>query len=425
MHTIKKEVIKSLLFRISGMGFGFITTALLIRHLGSANYGTWATLTSLLAWIQLSDFGVGYALKNRIASNNDANKLLPLVSGVFQFYLLLSVIIALLFVLFGNYLAIVKEYKYEAFILYIGTIMFFPLSIGSAILQGLRKNSVTTLIGLVQSLFWLISVFFLTQSNPNLLLLSLVFISVSLLISVMQCIIGVRSLMKKEHSSLKLLFAFSNIRLAFPLWKIGIRFILLQLSGVVLFSLGTYLTYSNLSPEDAAKYDVLFKFFQLPLTFFNIIISVYWVEIANAIGMNDRGSLVKKFTQLHLMALSVALIMLVFTLFIATPVIEIYASKKIHITTNDTLSFWILITIQIFAYAGAVFLNATEKLKGQVIFAVLAALLLIPCVMLLYAKGWGFTAVPIATALLISPSLIYCNWTAYHHVIKKTSKIPA
>lgn len=421
LSSIKAEVIQSLLYRMGGMGLGFIATALLIKSLGAAGYGTWATLTSLLAWIQLSDFGVGYALKNRIAGAPQPNELLPLVCGVFQFYVLIAIFVALLFLVFGNFLAIVGDHKAESFVLYLGTVMFFPLTIGAAVLQGMRKNSISILIGTVQSLLWLVCVLLLTwTSTSSLLLLSVAFITIALFIGVGQCILGARMLVGSAKIAFYALIYFHNIRLAFPLWGIGIRFILLQLSSVILFSLGTYLTYSNLSPEDAAKYDVLFKFYLLPLTFFNVILSVYWVEIARAIAMHDRHTLQKKFVQLQLMAFTVALLMLVFSLFVASPLIAVYSSGKIHASVSDTLAFWLLITLQMVAYAGAVFLNAAEKLRVQIILAIIAAVLLIPLVLFFYAEALGLSAVPLATALLITPSLLYCNWAAYHHVIKKT-----
>ena len=401
------------------MGLGFVATGVLIRELGAASYGTWAALTSLLAWIQLSDFGVGYALKNRIASASKPQEMLRLVSGVFQFYALIAIFFVILFLLFGDLLAIVKDYRPESLLLYIGTIIFFPLTIGAAVLQGMRKNSLSSLISFLQSIFWVISILLLAWTRTSLLLLSLLNISLVLLMGIGQCALSARVLVGSVRKAFIELFNFSNLRLALPLWSVGIRFILLQLSSVILFSLGTYLTYSNLSSVEAAKYDILFKLFQVPLTFFNVVISVYWVEITKAIAINDRQALQKRFVQLQLIALCVGLIMLLFSLFIASPLINVYSGGEINTSVSDALAFWVLIMIQSFAYSGAVFLNAAEKLHGQIIFAVVAAALLIPTVLLFYAYGMGVSAVPLATAALIMPSLFYCNFSAYRHVIKK------
>lgn len=416
--SAKREVIQSLVFRISGIGVGFISTGVLIRELGATSYGTWAALTSLLAWIQLSDFGVGNALKNRIASASKPDEMLGIVSGVFQFYALISIFVVAIFLLFGDLLTIVKHFRTESLLLYIGTIILFPLTIGAAVLQGMRKNSICSLFIFLQNIFWLICVLLLAWAGTSLLLLSLLNVSLVLLLGVGQCALGARVLIGNVKKAFYELLNFKNLQLARPLWRVGIRFILLQLSSVILFSLGTYLTYSNLSPAAAAKYDILFKLFQVPLTFFNVVISVYWVEISKSIALQDTHTLRKRFMQLQLMALCVNLLMLIFSLFIASPLIDIYSGGKIHILVSEALAFWILIIIQTFAYAGAVFLNAAEKLHGQIVLAVIAAILLIPTTLLFYANDIGFSAVPLATAMLIIPSLLYCNWTAYHHVIK-------
>ena len=419
VHSTKNEIFQSLLYRIVGISLGFFATAILLRNLGASSYGTWAALTSLLAWVQLSDFGVGYALKNRIASAPKPNDMLPLVSGVFQFYVLMSIAIALMFYLFANSLEIVKHHRTESLTLYLSMIIFFPLSIGSAVLQGLGKNSISSLMGVAQSFLWLGCVLIMVLGQPTLSSLSLIYGLSALLIGLLQCILGAHALVGNLRITFSEILNFSNLSLAYSLWGVGLRFISLQVSSVILFSLGTYLTYSYLSAVDAAKYDLLFKFFQLPLILFNIIISVYWVEIARSISIHDGYSLKKKFVQLQLMALAVTLIMLLCAFFIVSPLLAVYSAGLIHASISDALAFWFLTAIQIFAYAGAVFLNAAEKLHGQIILAVVGATMLIPTVLFFYSNELGFTAVPIATALLIIPSLLYCNWSAYHHVIKK------
>jgi O-antigen/teichoic acid export membrane protein len=405
------------------MGFGFISTGILVRELGAASYGTWAALTSLLAWIQLSDFGVGYALKNRIAGATRPGQLLRTISGVFQFYALIAIVLAVMFLVAGTSLSIVRDYRAESYILYLGTILFFPLTIGTAILQGLRKNSLVGLIGLIQSMLWVVCLFIIGWTKVTLLILSGANILLILIFGIGQCAKGLKELGKPEGIASDQLFDIKNLSLAIPLWSVGVRFVVLQLSSVILFSLGTYLTYSNLSPNDAARYDILFKVFQVPLTIFNIIISVYWVEIAKAISLNDGAALKRRFIQLHFVAFGLCGASLFFSLTFCSYFVDLYTGGNIETSVSDALAFWILISVQMFAYSGAVFLNAAEKLRGQIGFSVFSASLLVPAVLFLFSTGLGLATVPLATAVLIFPSLIYCNWIAYHHVVQKHCKI--
>jgi O-antigen/teichoic acid export membrane protein len=238
------------------------------------------------------------------------------------------------------------------------------------------------------------------------------------MISLWQFIVAMNGLANGHAKWPKQILKTTNIKLALPLFGIGIRFVLLQLSSVVLFSLGTYLTYSNLSAEDAAKFDVLFKFFQVPLIIFSMIISIYWVEIARDISLRNVSGLTRRYKQLLLMSFGIGLLILVFAFAVMSMLINIYSGNKIQCTNIESITFGIMIVVQIFAYTGAVFLNAAEILKGQIALAILAAFLLIPTAKYFFGIGFGVVSVPLATGILIIPSLIYCNWTAYVCVIK-------
>ena len=408
-------------FRCGGMVLALLTTSTLIKVLGASNYGVWATLVSLLAWIQLSDFGVGYALKNRIAASSSSDELLDLVSGVFQFFLLVSVGLALVFWIVGDHLKIVRDYPNEARVLYVATFIFFPLTIGTSVLQGLRKTSISSAFGFAQSALWLICVMAFMWLAGSVIELTWVYVATVVMISLLQFIVAMNGLSNTQEKWSKQILKIRNFKLALPLLGIGVRFILLQMSSVVLFSLGTYLTYSNLSAEEAAKFDVMFKFFQVPLTVFSMIISVYWVEIARDISLENASGLTRKYKQLLLMSLGIALLIFVFAFAVMPTLINAYSGNRIQCTNIESITFGALIVVQIFAYSGAVFLNAAEILKGQIALAILAASLLIPVAKYFFGIGFGVVSVPLATAILISPSLIYCNWKAYSCVIKKNS----
>jgi len=417
MISMKKEVLLSLFFKIGGMGFGFVAVSILIKNLGAEYYGVWATLVSLLAWIQLSDFGIGYALKNRIASANVEKDMLPLVLGVFQFYVVVSLSLALFFIAFGRYFDFVQQYQSESYVLYLGMLLLFPFTVGAAILQGLQRNSISNFMIFVQGLLWLFCVF-LWSEGVSLLKLSIMYISVSIFAVLAQCTWGVRMLTGHVWQALREVKNYKHAKLAIPLWNVGLRFLILQLTSVVLFSLGTYLTYSNVSAEAAATYDILFKFYQVFLTIFNIILSVYWPSITQAISENKKDALQKKFYELHTIAFAISFLSLLFSWYFAPFVIDRYSHGELVVSRLETMMFAMLITIQMFAYSGAVFLNAVEKLKGQIILAVLAAGCLIPFALFLYQYGLGLISVPIAVSLLLLPSLIYCNWSAYFEIIQ-------
>jgi len=285
----------------------------------------------------------------------------------------------------------------------------------------LRKTSISSAFGFAQSALWLICVMAFMWLAGSVIELTWVYVATVVMISLLQFIVAMNGLSNTQEKWSKQILKIRNFKLALPLLGIGVRFILLQMSSVVLFSLGTYLTYSNLSAEEAAKFDVMFKFFQVPLTVFSMIISVYWVEIARDISLENASGLTRKYKQLLLMSLGIALLIFVFAFAVMPTLINAYSGNRIQCTNIESITFGALIVVQIFAYSGAVFLNAAEILKGQIALAILAASLLIPVAKYFFGIGFGVVSVPLATAILISPSLIYCNWKAYSCVIKKNS----
>lgn len=77
-----------------------------------------------------------------------------------------------------------------------------------------------------------------------------------------------------------------------------------------------------------------------------------------------------------------------FSLTFCSYFVDLYTGGNIETSVSDALAFWILISVQMFAYSGAVFLNAAEKF-GRIGFSVFSASLLVPAVLFLFSTGFS------------------------------------
>ena len=68
LRGMMQGVVTSLGNRIIGVLVTFLSVPLTIGYLGTERYGVWITLGSLLAWLQLSDFGLGMGLTNAVTT---------------------------------------------------------------------------------------------------------------------------------------------------------------------------------------------------------------------------------------------------------------------------------------------------------------------------------------------------------------------
>ena len=53
----KKNIIYSLLLKIIGMATIFMLVPISIKYLGNTNYGVWITISGIIAWAGMFDFG--------------------------------------------------------------------------------------------------------------------------------------------------------------------------------------------------------------------------------------------------------------------------------------------------------------------------------------------------------------------------------
>jgi O-antigen/teichoic acid export membrane protein len=187
---------------------------------------------------------------------------------------------------------------------------------------------------------------------------------------------------------------------------VGGRFFLLQLSSLLLFSLGNILTYNYLQLKDVSQFDTINKLFMMGTILFNVLISIFWAEISEAKAATDQVKLLKMYKQLLYIS---------FCVFFLTVGVSFFLPFFIHYWTKGVISaslvqlapFVLLFAIQIFSYAGAVFLNAFEEIKGQIGFSIIAAVLIVPLSIFFFRNDIGIGSVPLAASIVCIPGLIY------------------
>ncbi len=213
--------------------------------------------------------------------------------------------------------------------------------------------------------------------------------------------------LKNVNFSWKQIFNYKNFISSKDSLIVGTRFFLLQISSLFLYSIGNILTYNNLSLKNVAQYDTVNKVFLLGMTVFNVVISVFWTEVSHAKALGDKAKLIKIYNQLLLCALAFS-IATCCVIFLIPTLVSLWTNKAITIArVEDLYPFAFLFMVQVFAYCGAVFLNAFEKLKGQIVLSVIASVLMIPLCKLLFSLSVGIGSVPLASALLTIPTLVF------------------
>lgn len=407
-YSVIKSILGSTVFKLSSAAVSFITVPLLLKTLGTNNYAVWVTITALLTWLNLFDFGSGYSLKNKVTesrASNDSETLEVLIAGTMQFYILMTLLLVVIFIISTFFVNVFQSHLALAYVVYLPIILSFPFTLGHFIIQGIKKFNVFNSILFAQNIIWLIVLLIFKFKLFEVNIYRLAFFYGTLYVIANFTIIFYS--LKKVHFKWEQILNFKHFIASKKSLLTGTKFFLLQVSALFLYSMGNILTYNNLSLKNVAQYDTVNKIFLLGMTIFNVIISVFWTEISHAKALNDGVKLNKIFNQLLLCAFVFSIGACVVTLFIPF-LISLWTNKTIIITNVRSIyPFALLIIVQVFSYCGSVFLNAFEQLKGQIILSVIASVLMIPLSKLLFQLSVGIGSVPLSAAILTLPALIF------------------
>jgi O-antigen/teichoic acid export membrane protein len=410
--AVIKSIIGSIVFKAGTAFIAFFSVPVLLKILGTNDYGLWVTLTALVGWLNLFDFGSGYSLKNKVTESlvkDDRGDLQVLVAGTIQFYLLSTFVILIVFAFSLYFLQAFRQHLGLTCILYLPVILSFPLTVGHFIIQGLKKFNLFNSLLLAQSFLWLLTILLFKY---NIILSDIYVIAVvySVLYVLVNFSIFYFSLYTLNFRWRELL-DFNHFKSSKASLMVGGKFFLLQISSLMLFSIGNIMTYNNLQLKDVAQFDTVNKIFTMAMLFFNVLISVFWAEISHAKALQEKIKLTKMYQQL--LAITAAFVLGTVAVSFFTPtIITMWTKGVISVTLKQLIPFILLTTIQSFSYVGAVFLNAFEDLSGQVIYSVISAILIIPVAKYLFYLNFGIGSVPLASAIVCSPTLFYLLYKA-------------
>lgn len=410
-----KRVSATILIKLLSAVIALLSVPILLSILSVEGYGVWAALTSVIGWITLFDFGMGYAIKNTVSrglANNDYSPAKNEVIQTFRFMVIVCIFILCLFVVGLNTISVLQENKLVSCILILPVIVIFPLTLGAMILQGANKFILQSLIMVCPPLVfiaYLLVIGFL-DIRANMAEVAVVFVTLNIIaiFSVWQFsskIIGLSVI-----RDMKKLFTGS---IFFSRLKVGIRFFILQLSSLILYSVGTMLTIENTNSETAAYYDVVNKVYMFGLTLFNVGIAVFWTEISVSLERKDFMKIKRLYLLNVLLTAAFILGCFIFS-FMAPYFIDLWTRGKVIVDVDSTFIFCALVSAQAFAYAGAVFLNAFERISVQMAISVFSLFAMFPLSQLFFNNDYGMVSVPIAAFILTIPSVFYCNFHAVY-----------
>lgn len=421
---LQKNIISSFLIKGWSAVVVLMMVPLTLNCLGDYQNGVWLTISSVLVWIDQMDIGLGNGLRNKVAeymAHGETERTKRLVSSTFA--MLTCIIIPVLMVLL---LVIAVSDTYQAFnvlpskvshldqvlmvtVTLVCTSFVFKL-IGN-FYMGLQLPAVSNLlIALGQTLALIGTWIVLKSGSHSLMHIALVNTAAPLLVYLIAYPITFYYKYPQLRPSIKLI----NFKEAKAVINMGVQFFIMQISSVVLFMTSNILISKFFSPAMVTPYQITYRYFSILLVIFTVVCMPFWNATTDAYERKDIEWIRNATRKLRLMTIGI-LVTMVLMVLCSSRVYAIWIGD-INIDIKMSIVMAIYIFILIYSMRYSYFINGIGKLRLQLIFTALAAVLFIPLAYLTTQWTHNIIWFMLVMCLVNIPGLIV-NRIQFHKLI--------
>jgi O-antigen/teichoic acid export membrane protein len=384
-----------------------VLVPLTVRYLGGERYGVWATLSSVLAWLQIADLGIGAGMTNQvtralgISRPEDARRVVATAFWLLVGIAVLLVLAASLAWPWLSWVAIFKvqpglehEVEWAAAVALLAFAFSFPLSIIDRLYAAQQQGAIAGAWGLASSFFTLASVYLATRFEGGLPALVCAFSGSRLLVQALSAtwLFGVRS--KQLRPSITRVNA-ASLR---PMLAQGIGFFFIQATSQVFQNTDTIIITQILGPQAVTPYAVAWRLFSVPGLLIALVFPFLWPAYADARSRGDQRWVRRTFAYSILLGGGSSLLVATILGFAGKSLINWWAGPSAM--PSSALLFWMAAWSVLSTVMSAVscLLNACGRVKGQMLYGVATAATNLGLSIYL-GKAWGISGVIAATVL--------------------------
>ncbi len=406
----KKNIIISGITKIGSIIISLVMVPLTINYVNPTSYGIWITLSSLIGWFSFFDIGFGHGLRNRLAESLAENNLKLAKKYVSTTYAILAIIITVMIIIFllvnpfldWTYILnappnLANELSRTASIVFLFFCLQFLLKLLGTVFTANQDPSFSSLFDFIASAISLATIYILVKTTEG----SLVYLSYAISISpVLILLLGSYYFYKGKYKEISPSFHEIELKLASNLVSLGLKFFIIQISSIVVYSTNNIIISHLFGPEEVTPYNITFKLFSIITMAFTIISTPFWTAFTDAYIKNDLDwirNVIKKLMKFWNLSIIVSFILV----FLSPTLIEIWIGEQVEV------SFLLLLTVATYGISSiwhnifATFLNGISKIKIQYTASIVISIINIPLAISL-GKLFGLPGIPLAGTMIFS-----------------------
>lgn len=407
--------------------FSLLIVRFSIQLVGEENYGIWLALLSFFTWFSAFEVGVSNSLRNSITlffSEHKFERIRQLIHKGYKTLFIIYFVLITILLTFStqsdfSQLILPEVGEFQSFnltfqlclLVYFAHFIFFFLHntllathhtkyiyLVTAIQNGLL------LLGLVFCSYW--------DYTPTLMLFCIWFSALPLFVWMFSSVYFYNTVYRKFNPSLSGIFN-KNTK-AFQ--GMNGNFFIIQICTLILFSTDNVIIVNYIGSYEVTVYNVTFKYFNLLIILFNLVLLPYWASFTDAYGKGDKQWILKHIKKLMGFSLAIALLG-VLMLLLSPWALKLWIGKDLVV--SFALLLFMLLSVLLTAWNSiyAYFLNSVSRTQLQTRLLLFAALINIPLSIYL-VQIFHVAGVIIATCISLLPQAIFLPME-YKNVIQK------
>ncbi|EKO3443219.1 TPA: lipopolysaccharide biosynthesis protein [Vibrio fluvialis] len=392
--------VEILFFKGMAMLMSFYSIKLISERLSSEQLGLWLTILSVTSWLSLSDAGITNALRNKLSQSLARGELLKakelVSSSYFYFFCFLSLLMFVFFV-GGSFVDLNFIFNVDwsenldstvAFAICAVVVNVYFL-LNSAVFFALDKASFdakrTFLFQFLFVVFCYIlsgDIFYYNSSDALLYCSFFYFLS-----AVISNIIGYFYLYKSE-SKLRPNFSDCSYSVFKSLYGVGIKFLLLQISAVLLYSTDAFLIAHLFDISSVTYFNLTNKIFFIFIFVQGALLSPMWSRYTFFYEQGEKGKLIKQLYISFSISFALVLLMTGIISYIGD-ILNFWLDTEMEMQKEVIFGVFLLTTTRIWCSNFSTLLNGLGDLKAQLYSSFFAIFINVPLSIIL-VKWYDF-----------------------------------
>jgi O-antigen/teichoic acid export membrane protein len=384
-----------------------------IQYVSSDYYGFWLTISSMVLWLNIMDFGLSNGLRNKLSVakvNNDLRLGKAFVSTTYFFLGIIAIVgiivlgIGSRFINWSKILSVPPALSqsslfYLLLIVISAFFITFFLKPISAISYSFHKPYIEpflTFCAAVVNLCALLLLKYIDQTG-NIIYLALVFCFTPIIVNAIVSFILFRGLFRDFKPS----FSSINFKYVRPLMSLSSKFFIIQIAATIVLTTSNFIISNHYGNEAVTEYNITQRYFSVVLILHGMLLVPYWNLITEAYSTKKRDWL--QATMKKLLLISLGFVVLTILMILVSPyVFKLWLGKIVQIPFSLVILFGIYMIAFIYSSVFITFINGTGKVKLPMITAIFTCVFYIPFILLLIdVFNIGMAGIVIASTIWV------------------------